>query len=96
MTSEEELYEKILQKLEEDCGCPLDESHARLAVDGIKSMFDNLSPWHPTGWWRSILLNGDLWGESSNEKEIRRDAQDRPGAKVQRHMRRVEEKWEDA
>lgn len=93
--TEAELYEKILKALEE-CGCPLDHSHAELAAKAVAESLKGLGPWHPTGWWRSLLPDGELWGESSNEREIRRDAQDKPGAKVQRHMRRIEEKWEEA
>lgn len=55
-----------------------------------------MGPWEPTGWWRSIGPDGELWGESSDELEIRRMA--RPDDRIQRHIRRVkiEEKWENA
>lgn len=59
-----------------------------------------MSDFEPTGWWRSLLSDGSLWGESSDEDEIRRMARSAPKDKrpvtIQRHMRRVEERWEDA
>lgn len=30
--------------------------------------------WRPTKWWRSTCPDGTLWGESSDEEEIRRMA----------------------
>lgn len=94
MPTEEELYEKILEKLHEDCGCPLDENHARDAAQALAYIFEGLGPWQPTGWWRAIGPDGTLWCESSSESEVRQLA--RIEDKIQRHMRRVEEKWEDA
>lgn len=89
----EELYEKILQAFEQ-CGCPLDHSHAELAAKAVAEHFENLGPWAPTGWWRSLLPDGSLWAESSSESDVRQRA--RRGGNIQRHMRRIEEKWEDA
>jgi len=37
----------------------------------------------PTKWWRSITPEGKLWGESSDEEEIRRKA--RPTDIIQRY-----------
>lgn len=91
--TEEEIYEKILEALE-DCGCPLDESHARLAAKAVAKQFENLGPWQPTGWWRARNADGKLWCESSSESEVRQMA--RMTDTVQRHIRRIEEKWEDA
>lgn len=55
--------------------------------------------YEPTGWWRSLLKDGTLWTESSDEEEVRRHVSRAPKDKfpvyIQRHMRRVEEKWED-
>lgn len=50
--------------------------------------------WQPTGWWRAVSRAGELWCESSDEAEVRRHA--RPTDTIQRHVRRVEERWEDA
>lgn len=50
--------------------------------------------WKPTGWWRVIAPDGSLWCESSDEEENRRVM--RPGDKLQRHIRKIEEKWVDA
>ena len=41
--------------------------------------------WQPTRWWRSVGPDGELWGESSNEQEIRRMA---------RPTDRIEQLWE--
>ncbi len=57
-------------------------------------------PFQPTGWWRSLLSDGTLWGESSDENEIRHMAEEAPLDKrpvtIQRFTRRVEERWEVA
>lgn len=46
----------------------------------------------PTGWWRVVGPDGELWAESSDEVEIRQRI--RPGDIIQRHMRHVKERWE--
>lgn len=33
-------------------------------------MTDNL-PWVPTSWWRVLDKDGELWAETSNEREAR-------------------------
>jgi len=53
-------------------------------------------PYEPTGWWRALLPDGSLWCESSDEQEVRERASRRVGTVVQRHMRRVDERWENA
>lgn len=50
--------------------------------------------WEPGRWWRSIGPDGDLWGESSNEAEIR--AMARPGDTIQRLYERNESEWREA
>jgi hypothetical protein len=54
--------------------------------------------WVPDRWWRSIAPDGSLWGESSDEEEIRRMA--RPDDKIQRLWQTdliiAEKEWRDA
>ena len=51
--------------------------------------------WEPAGWWRSVEPDGSLWGEASDEEEIRRLALDRHT--IQQLWRNVEiTRWRDA
>lgn len=38
--NEEELFLIILEAMRKECGCPLDESHAQLAVNAIKEKYE--------------------------------------------------------
>lgn len=50
-------------------------------------MSESESEWERTRWWRSVGPDGKVWGESSNEAEIRSMA--RPGDTVQVLYRKV-------
>jgi alkylated DNA nucleotide flippase Atl1 len=53
--------------------------------------------WEPTRWWRVLDKTGDLWMESSDEEENRREAT-REGHKLQRlmqHRTRRKNGWMD-
>jgi hypothetical protein len=50
--------------------------------------------WEPTRWWRSVLVDGSLWCESSDEQEVRAAAARAPTpATVERLMQRTQTMW---
>jgi hypothetical protein len=48
----------------------------------------------PGRWWRSVGPDGELWGESSDEEEIREMA--RPGDVIERLWVATTEQWRPA
>lgn len=50
--------------------------------------------WVRTRWWRVEGPQGELWSETSNEQEARRDM--RPGDTLYRLWRREELEWRPA
>jgi hypothetical protein len=49
--------------------------------------------WTRTRWWRAVGADGEVWFESSDEREVRERA--RPGDRIQVLMERIERRWED-
>lgn len=82
LTTEEAL--NMLSKLEQEL-----LTHSTIEVESEKP------EWVRGRWWRSIDPTGQLWGESSNEQEVRNMA--RPTDKIQRLWVTAEQReWRDA
>jgi hypothetical protein len=48
-------------------------------------------PFEPTKWWRVLGPEGELWCETSSEKEARDRM--RPGDELERYYEKVEGEW---
>lgn len=49
------------------------------------------SEWFPDGWWMVVGPDGELWCESSSERENRERI--RPGDTLWRHEKYVQQRW---
>lgn len=51
-----------------------------------------LGEWQPDGWWRVLGPDGELWCETSDEKEARDSM--RPGDSLEQHEKIVFARWQ--
>jgi hypothetical protein len=86
----------------DDVSVALADGTHRLTTKGVQRLVDALEAaglvpartWVPTRWWRSVEPDGSLWGESSDEEEVREMALERHT--IQQLWSATEVEWRDA